>query len=224
MVQLISKDKIENANIDTVERAIVFAATILRAALVNGDGSNNQATEVRIAQIIGNEGNFIFIESSFNYNPYLANLYGGNIIIFLEEFETMIGAIDEVKYTLEPYPNPTGELPDYNTAIINSFEKYFVYYCFILQASLGGKNDFIEIKQLEESKQGATIKIKIKLPFDYSGWLAGNNYVSTVNNLQLDSYLNLFENLSYTDYKYLSEITNILTNSQLLTNNQLLTN
>ena len=101
-----------------------------------------------------------------------------------------------------------------------------VYYAFILQATLGNKNEYVDIKTLDENNDGAILKLKFKFPFNYSKWLLGSNYVGTVERIVTDNYNDTRNNLfilvsSQTDTNNSS---NILDNSNLLDNNILLTN
>ena len=226
MVALISKSDIQALNIDTVERAIVFSATILRASLVGIDSSNNRATDVRISQNINKDGNFILIESSIPYDSFSFNKYGGNILRFINELSNATVAIDSIDYRLSISSPSTPVIPDYDNSYIDSFERYLVYYAFILQATLGVRNEYVDIKTLDENNDGAILKLKFKFPFDYSKWLLGNNYVGTVARIVTDNYNDIRNNLSIinssqTDTNYNS---NILDNSNLLDNNILLKN
>lgn len=226
MVTLLSKSGILALNIDSVERAIIFSCTVLRASIVGLDSNQNKLTDVRISQNISKEGNFIVIEVSIPYDSFSFNKFGGNVLKFIQPIPTASTAIDSIDYRLSVSPQAVPTLPDYDDSYINSFEAFLVYYAFILQATLGGKNDNINIQILDENPTGSIIKIKGKFPFNYSDWLLGSNLVETVARIVLDSY-----NATRKDLFILgdsqgteSENTNILDNSLLLDNNVLLSN
>ncbi len=226
MVSLLSKSDIQALNIDTVERAIVFSCTVLRASLVGTDNKNNKATDIRISQNISKDGNFILLESNIPYDSFSFNKFGGNLLRFVNEISTATVAIDSIDYRLSISSPSTPVIPDYDDSYIDSFERYLVYYAFILQATLGARNEYVDIKTLDENTTGAILKLKFKFPFDYSKWLLGNNYVGTVERIVTDNYNDTRKDLfiiksSQTDTNNYS---NILDNSNLLDNNILLTN
>ncbi len=226
MVSLLSKSDIQALNIDTVERAIVFSCTVLRASLVGTDNQNNKATDIRISQNINKDGNFILLESSIPYDSFSFNKFGGNLLRFINELSNATVAIDSIDYRLSISSPSTPVIPDYDDSYIDSFERYLVYYAFILQATLGNRNEYVDIKTLDENNNGAILKLKFKFPFDYSKWLLGSNYVGTVERIVTDNYNNTRNDLfiivsSQTDTNNYS---NILDNSSLLDNNILLNN
>ncbi|MDJ0575073.1 MAG: hypothetical protein QNJ65_07890 [Xenococcaceae cyanobacterium MO_234.B1] len=226
MVSLLSKSDIQALNIDTVERAIVFSSTVLRASLVGTDNKNNKATDIRISQNISKDGNFILLESNIPYDSFSFNKFGGNLLRFINELSNATVAIDSIDYRLSISSPSTPVIPDYDDSYIDSFERYLVYYAFILQATLGVRNEYVDIKTLDENSDGARLKLKFKFPFDYSKWLLGNNYVGTVERIVTDNYHDTRNDLfilnsSQTDTNNYS---NIIDNSSLLDNNILLTN
>ncbi|MDJ0573732.1 MAG: hypothetical protein QNJ65_01015 [Xenococcaceae cyanobacterium MO_234.B1] len=137
MVSLLSKSDIQALNIDTVERAIVFSSTVLRASLVGTDNKNNKATDIRISQNISKDGNFILLESSIPYDSFSFNKFGGNLLRFIHELSNATVAIDSIDYRLNISSPSTPAIPDYDDSYIDSFERYLVYYAFILQATQG---------------------------------------------------------------------------------------
>ena len=226
MVILLDKSDIQALNIDTVERAIVFSSTVLRASLVGTDNNNNKATDIRISQNISKDGNFILLESNIPYDSFSFNKFGGNLLKFINQLSNATVAIDSIDYRLSISSPSTPVIPDYDDSYIDSFERYLVYYAFILQATLGIRNEYVDIKTLDENSDGAILKLKFKFPFDYSKWLLGSNYVGTVERIVTDSYNDTRNDLfvinsSQTDT---NNNTNILDNSNLLDNNILLTN
>lgn len=226
MVTLLSKSEILALNIDSVERAIIFACTILRASIVGLDSSQNKLTDVRISQNIVKDDNFIVIEVSIPYDSFSFNKFGGNVLKFIQTIPTASTAIETIDYRLSVSPQAIPTLPNYDESYIDSFEAFLVYYCFILQATLGGKNDNIDIQILDENPTGSIIKIKGKFSFNYSNWLLGSNLVETVNRIVLDAYNDTRKDLFILGDSQgtESENTNVLDNSLLLDNNILLSN
>ena len=226
MVSLLSKSDIQALNIDTVERAIVFSSTVLRASLVGTDNKNNKATDIRISQNISKDGNFILLESSIPYDSFSFNKFGGNLLRFINELSNATVAIDSIDYRLSISSPSTPVIPDYDDSYIDSFERYLVYYAFILQATLASRNEYVDIKTLDENSDGAILKLKFKFPFDYSKWLLGSNYVGTVERIVTNNYSDTRNDLFI--IKSSQNDTNnysiILDNSNLLDNNILLTN
>lgn len=226
MVNLIDKSTIYSINIDTVERAIVFAVTVLRTSIVGVDSTTNNLRDIRITQSINQNGSFIIIEANIPYNSYFYNLYGGNLLNFIQPITTATINIESIPYILNISETQNPSIPDYDSDVIDTFEKYLIHYSFILQASLENKNDFIDIKILDENNNGSQIKIKYTLPFDYNKWLLGNNYVGTVNRVVTTNYNtdrnDLFIPGNNNNDDNINN--NVLDNNNLLNNNKLLTN
>ena len=226
MVTLLSRSEIQALNIDSVERAIIFACTVLRASIVGLDSSQNNLTDVRISQNIANDGNYIIIESSIPYDSFAFNKFGGNLLEFIQPIPTASTAIESIDYRLSLSPQVTPTLPNYDESSIDSFEAFLIYYSFILQATLGGKNENIDIQILDENPTGSIVRIKGKFPFNYNDWLLGSNLVGTVERIVLDSYNDTRKDLFIVgdSQNTESQNTNILDNSLLLDNNILLSN
>ena len=96
----------------------------------------------------------------------------------------------------------------------------------MLQATLGNKNEYVDIKTLDENSGGAILKLKFKFPFNYSKWLLGSNYVETVERIVTDNYNDTRNDLFIINSprNNTNNYRNILEDSNLLDNNILLTN
>ena len=213
MVNLITKAEIEALNIDTVERAIAFAALALRAAIVGRtEFDPNQDRDVLI-DIVANRDNTtsLSIDVLLPFDGYSFYSQGGSII---ENIQTLPNALlnldNQLDFTVEPSIESLPEIPNYDDSIINTFERYLFYYSSILWASLENKRN--KIVNFRFNPEG-TIKLDLAIPIDLNKWLLGDNYINSV--------------LRVTDNYQLPETSNILsilTNEQLLNNDLLLTN
>ena len=213
MVNLITKAEIEALNIDTVERAIAFAALALRAAIVGRtEFDPNQDRDVLI-DIVANRDNTtsLSIDVLLPFDGYSFYSQGGSII---ENIQTLPNALlnldNQLDFTVEPSIESLPEIPNYDDSIINTFERYLFYYSSILWASLENKRN--KIVNFRFNPEG-TIKLDLAIPIELNKWLLGDNYINSV--------------LRVTDNYQLPETSNILsilTNEQLLNNDLLLTN
>ena len=213
MVNLITKAEIETLNIDSVERAIVFGALALRAALVgNTEFDANEDRDVLI-DIATNRDNTtsLAIDALLPFDNYNFYAMGGSIIENIQSLPNALSSLtDQFDFTTEPSTESTPEIPDYDDSIINSFERYLFYYASILWASLENKKN--KIVNFRFNSDG-TIKLDLAIPIDINKWLLGDNYINSTLRV-VDTYL----------IPEISNILNILTNEQLLNNDLLLVN
>ncbi len=213
MVALIPHSEIQALNIDTVERAIIFAALSLRAAIVGRtEFDPNQDRDVLI-DIVTNRDNTtsLSIDVLLTFDSYSFYSQGGSII---ENIQTLPNALfslnNQFNLTVQPSVEPLPEIPDFNRVIVNTFERYLFYYSSILWASLENKrNKIVSFKFNSDS----TIKLDLAIPFDINKWLLGDNYINSVLRVT-DNYL----------VPATSNILSLLNNNQILNNDLFLTN
>ena len=225
MVALIPFAEIEALNIDTVERAIVFAALALRAAIVGADNSNNQSREVTINSRVNRDNTVtLSITAYLLFNAY--NFYGsgGNLVDNIIEFSTVENDLSvKLDFVVEPSNPINPVIPDYPENTITTFEQYLLYYSLILFASLSEKrNNFVKLSFLGGIKGDAQLKLTLAIPIQLDSWLLGDNYVNSTQRL-VDSYTVPIEE-SQTEEETDSNLRGILTNEDLLTNEILLIN
>ncbi len=248
MVALLPKTIINNLRIDTVERAIVFAALALRAAIIGTDNSNSKSRDVTLNIRINRDNTAnLDIDISLAFNGYDFYVQAGNLIDNIINFDTVsIDLESQFNFTVSPTLPSIPRIPDYDETKIDSFEKYFLYYIFVLLASIEDKNNkVIQISFLQGIPGNAKIKIDCAIPIDLNNWLLGDNYINSVLRV-VDSYqaptitpiinpepstgntLGLLTNsdLLTNEQLLINQIvnSNLLTNEQLLTNNNILTN
>jgi len=187
MVALPLKAKRDEIGIDTLERAIVYSASLLKACYT----AQNQASKVDQTITIGHSKDSqnqasIFIEAKLGFDNIDALKDGGLILNNLqikEDVELLETQYFCIKSSIEKHP-VMNNLP----VEIKSLEHYFYYHCAFLRAFLPNDNKSIEIEFLENTNTGGRVQIKTRLPFDYSRWLSGSNYVCTVSSFA-DSYV-----------------------------------
>ncbi len=219
MVNLITKAAKQALNIDSVERAIVFGALALRAAIVGNTEFDADEDRDVLIDIVANRDNTtsLAIDALLPFDNYNFYAQGGSII---ENIQTLPNALlnlpDEFDFTTEPSTESNPKIPDYDRVIINTFERYLFYYASILWASLENKRN--KIVNFRFNPEG-TIKLDLAIPFNINKWLLGDNYINSVLRV-VDSYQLLDETTQETD----NNIIGLLTNADLLTNEILLVN
>ncbi len=213
MVNLITKAAKQALNIDSVERAIVFGALALRAAIVGrSEFDANEDRDVLI-DIVANRDNTtsLSIDVLLPFDNYNFYSQGGSII---ENIQTLPNALlnltDQLNFITEPSTEPLPAIPDYNRVVVYTFERYLFHYSSILWASLENKKN--KIVSFRFNPEG-TIKLDLAIPFDLNKWLLGDNYI--------DSVLRVVDSYQVTGT---SDILTLLTNDQILNNDLLLTN
>ena len=213
MVNLITKAAKQALNIDTVERAIVFGALALRAAIVGRTEFDKDEDRDVLIDIVTNRDNTtsLSIDVLLPFDSYSFYSQGGSII---ENIQTLPNALlsltDQFNFTTEPSTELLPAIPDYDQVVINTFEKYLFHYSSILWASLENKRN--KIVSFRFNPEG-TIKLDLAIPFDINKWLLGDNYINSVLRV-VDSY----------QVPETSNILSQLTNDQILNNDLLLTN
>ena len=89
MVALLTKTEIQSLYIDTVEKALVFGALFLRAALVGSDDANadNLNAALNLSAVSDTEGN-LNLEVYIPYSAYILNSKGGKLLDAVEEYQS----------------------------------------------------------------------------------------------------------------------------------------
>ncbi len=219
MVALIPKAEIEALNIDTVERAIIFAALALRAAIVGADNSNNKSREVTLNSRVNRDNTVtLSIGATLLFNAYQFYAEGGDLVSNILEFSTVENDLSgQLDFETSPSDLPDPVIPDYPEDKILSFEQYLLYYSLILFASLDEKrNSYVNLSFLVGSKGDAQLKLSLAIPINLNTWLLGDNYINATQRI-VDSY-----QFPIIDNRV--NLKGILTNEDLLTNDILLVN
>ena len=187
MVALLPKAQIESLNIDTVEKAIVFGALALRAALVGSDNAHAEDRTVVIGvRATGETSAILSLDLSLPYNSYEFNTNGGLLLDSIQELTANSLTLD-TDLDLNSEPSPSGlTIPDYPETIINTWEKYLLYYCNILWASIANKRDSTISFTLLGNQEEPQILIRVVLPLDLDSWLLGNNYLNSISTVVND--------------------------------------
>lgn len=216
MVALIPKTEIESLNIDTVERAIIFAALALRAAIVGADNSNNQNRDVTLNTSVARDNTVsLSINVLLPFNAYNFHVFGGNVLGNLIELETITNNLSgQFNFVVSPSNPVTPIIPDYSEDEITTFEQYLLYYALILFASLEEKRtNYIKMSFVSATKGNAQLRLSLGIPIDLNKWLLGDNYINSTLRI-VEAY----------NAPGLSGIASILNNNQILTNDTILTN
>ncbi len=213
MVKLIPKSEIQALNIDTVERAIVFSTLALRAAIVGRTEFDKDEDRDVLIDIVTNRDNTtsLSIDVLLPFDSYSFYSQGGSIIRNIQTLPNALFSLDnQLDFITEPSIESLPEIPDYDQAVINTFEKYLFHYSSILWASLENKRN--KIVSFRFNPEG-TIKLDLARAFDINKWLLGDNYINSV--------LRVTDNYQIPDY---GNILSILTDNELLNNDILLVN
>ena len=188
MVALLPKTQIESFNIDTVEKAIVFASLALRAALVGNDNANAEDRTVVIGvRATGETTSILSLDLTLPYDSYEFNISGGLLLNSVQELTSNVATLDsDLDLNSEPSQSEL-TIPDYPETTINTWEKYLLYYCQILWASVANKRDSTISFTLLGNQDEPQIFIRVVLPLDLDAWLLGNNYLNSISTV-VDSY------------------------------------
>ncbi len=213
MTRLPSKDYINSLNIDSVERAIMFAGYGLKLSEEESSLSTDTAIEFNLKVDRISSSVLMTVEIAYYLDDYLYT--GGNLLESIRAITPRGTSNIElyIDFDVQPSESPTPKIPDFPNSI-NSLEHYLVYYSFILWASL--PTDFSKIINFTflEGEDGGypKVQLNIALPINFKKWLLGDNYINSVVRV-VDKY-------QVSDGNVLS----LLSNEQLLTNETLLTN
>lgn len=182
MVALIPKSQIQGFNVDTVEKALVFGALALRAALVGSDNSNAEdlAVSINVSAIDRVLGN-LNLEIYLPYTAYGLNTNGGQLLGSILEYDSHASNLEN-DLNLGSLPSLSGlTIPDYDDSVITSFEKYLVYYAQILWASVANKRDNAISLTFLGNQDNSQVLISLNLPLDLNQWLLGGNYLNAIS-------------------------------------------
>ncbi len=225
MVALIPKSEIEALNIDTVERAIVFAALALRAAIVGADNSNNKSRDVGLNVSINRDNTSdLDIDALLSFDAYKFYTEGGNLIDNVIEFSAITPDLsNQLNYSVTSSIPSIPNIPDYDESSINTFEKYLLYYAFVLLASIEDKNNkIVTLSFLKSSPESAKIKLNVSIPIDLDNWLLGDNYLNSVIRVVTSYQAPVI--IPAIEPQPTENVLGLLTNEDLLTNEILLVN
>ena len=188
MVALLPKTQIESFNIDTVEKAIVFGSLALRAALVGNDNANAEDRTVVIGvRATGETTSILSLDLTLPYDSYEFNISGGLLLNSVQELTSNVATLDsDLDLNSEPSQSEL-TIPDYPETTINTWEKYLLYYCQILWASVADKRDSTISFTLLGNQDEPQIFIRVVLTLDLDAWLLGNNYLNSISTV-VDSY------------------------------------
>ena len=181
MVALLTKTELQALNIDTVEKALVFSALVLRSALVGDDNANtsNLAVSINVSALDDTQGN-LNLEVNIPYSAYQLNTKGGQLLDSILEYSSNASNLEN-DLNLESIPTTSGLIiPDYDEIAITSFEKYLVYYAQILWASLENKQDSTISFTFLSNQEEPQLLISINLPLNLNQWLLGGNYLDAL--------------------------------------------
>lgn len=189
--------QLQDSNIDTIERAIVYGATLLKAAYTKAEATNKINEKIRITHRVGNADTYdLVIEATLEFNNITALESGGNIINNL--FATNNLPLPDINYSCPASVPATPMLPIITSEKLKSLEHFFFYYCCLLKASLPAADRSIAISYLEDNSVGGKTTIQLALPLNYTNWLLGSNYVACVTRkvtsyINLDNFIDIFE-------------------------------
>ncbi len=84
--------------------------------------------------------------------------------------------------SLDSTPTTSGlTIPDYHDTVVNTIEKYLVYYAQILWASVDNKQDNTVSFTFISNQESPQILISVNLPLNLNQWLLGGNYLDSIS-------------------------------------------
>ncbi|ELS04925.1 hypothetical protein Xen7305DRAFT_00046610 [Xenococcus sp. PCC 7305] len=181
MVALESQQKRNSIGIDSLERALVYAFSMLRASIVGESNQGVADQKIKIGENISDLDNALLVlEAKLDYDSFLVSSTGDNLILHIKEFAGTTPYETGIKCAssggqFQPIPPAP--------SILHSLEQYLYWSAASLLASLPVDQDNIKIKRFEHNQNGAYVQIKASLPFDYKAVLLGSNYVCAVQRI-----------------------------------------
>ena len=191
MVALISKSQIEDFNIDTVEKALIFGSVSLRSALVGSDNGNTDDTNISSDISTSGTEASLSINILLPYNSYAFNTSGGLLLESIEELASDSSTLGDDLNLISSPSNSGLVMPDFDESVINTFEKYLAYYSMILWASFESKSNSVISFLFLGNQEESSVQISLSLPLDLNKWLAGSNYLDA-SLTSVDSYFSPF--------------------------------
>ncbi|ELS04804.1 hypothetical protein Xen7305DRAFT_00045400 [Xenococcus sp. PCC 7305] len=182
MVALFSKTEIDSLNIDTVEKALVFGALVLRAALVGPDDGNADNTNVSLNVSTSTDGTgSLDLEIYLPFSSYGVNTSGGVLLDNIQEYSSNAPNL-AIELSLASAPSTSGlVMPNYPESEVATFEKYLMFYAQILWASVEDKNSSPISFSIFGGQDQPQIWIRVSLPLNLDQWLFGANYLDAIS-------------------------------------------
>ncbi len=201
--------------IDTVERAIVWGATLVRASNLSQGTNFKYYNSVRLSISVDKSSEeylgLVNLEVNLTYSSEIFLLSGGDLLPAILPFSA--SESPQFNYECPPVVDEFEKLAEPQD--LTSLEQFVFWAGSILYASLPLNNPYISFQFFEEKKDGAISQFKLKLPFDYSAWVRDKNLICALQRT-VESYV-------YPEGSYLVEIFD-MGNSSSLGNNFVLEN
>lgn len=243
MVGLIPRFIVNDFNIDTLERAIIFGTLALQTAIAQSQNDTlRRKIKLRIAPK-GRDRVEVNIDASLPFDMGEFVKYGGDFLAGIANFDlppwVILTSEDFAIRDIEPTVENPFILPD--SIFLNSFEQYLYYHTAILFDSLeNNRNEIVRVEPKFENFSGSELRLKINLPLEIKSLTGNLNLLNSVGRVTTDlitledvdfsSQTNFLDNGLLLDNSLLLKNgtkaieTNDLNNSYLLANNTLLTN
>ncbi len=163
--------------LDTVERAIAWSATLLRASNLAQDTDFVYRNAIRISSTLDkSQSDYIgLLNLEFNllYSSEIFLLSGGDLLAAILPFSSASEPI--FNYACPITIDSDDKLQRAENLV--SLEQFAFWACSILYASLPLNNSYISLQFFEENSSGAVAQFKVKLPFNYTAWIEDKNLV-----------------------------------------------
>ena len=163
--------------LDTVERAIVWGATLLRASNLSQGTSFKYYNSVRLSISIDKSSEeylgLVNLEVNLTYSSEVFLLSGGDFLPAILPFSE--SAFPAFNYQCPPDESAGATLAQPKNIV--SLEQFLFWACSILYASNPLNNPYVSFQFFEEKKDGAIAQFKLKLPFNYSAWIKDKNII-----------------------------------------------
>lgn len=174
-------------NIDTHERALTFAAFLLRKANTTlTDTKYKNAVRVTTSEAQNTDLSItakVIIEAKLPYNSQSALGYGGN---FIENILTF-SPLNPNPLLTEPLTSNGTNLGDDPDFVIN-LEKYFAFQALQWQRAIINDNtlkifDYCKVQFFEEDPTEPSVKVTLSIPYNYSSYVINRNLLQSINNI-----------------------------------------
>jgi hypothetical protein len=173
----------DSIGIDTYERAILYAASMLRRSfLVDGEKANLKRLSITTAQ--SKENNNILIEGEFPYSNSTTWEKGGDVFkpVWYLSLSDPSNSFSPPSNLL-PFGNPYIALPSDPTWVA-TLEEYFIWVLSQSKAALHlespPRHDVISYRFFDSRSPNPVVEVKVSLPFDLDIWLRDRHFFNAL--------------------------------------------
>lgn len=220
MVNINTQQDRDGANLDSLERLLLYSCQAVRSAIVKPDNSELDNKTIAFSfKKDSNNLNFVVIDAKIPYSSYFFNSLGGYLLGGVQTLST--NPSPPINFVLNSSLYPPPNMPSVPNNL-TTFEQLIVWSASILEASPDVISGLVKTTVYDANPTNAYVQINAEIEFVKSQWLLSNNLL---NNLL--PYVPKY-NLAYTPFIVLTNLsgtqqTNFTVQSGTLAQNIILT-